>query len=46
MIVEVVLRKQMTLEEYKAMIPISKKKGWEVKAYQVGVFSPPISKEV
>lgn len=33
-IVEVVMRKDMTIEQYYAMIPKARKKGWHIQAFQ------------
>lgn len=38
-VVEVVLRKEMPLGNYRKIISQSKKKGWKVQAYQTGVYS-------
>jgi hypothetical protein len=38
-IVEVVLRKKMTIENYKNIISKSRKQGWFVQAYEIGRFS-------
>lgn len=35
-IVEVVLKKEMTMEAYRNLLPGSRKKGWKVQAYQLG----------
>lgn len=45
-IVEVVMRKKMTLAEYEKMKAISKSKGWNVQAYQEGVYSDGLGKKV
>ncbi|MBB1150261.1 hypothetical protein H4K35_08985 [Myroides sp. NP-2] len=45
-IVEVVMRKKMTLAEYEKMMPISKSKGWNVQAYQEGVCADGLGKKV
>ncbi|STZ28337.1 Uncharacterised protein [Myroides odoratus] len=45
-VVEVVMRKTMTLAEYEKMMPISKSKGWSVQAYQEGAYSDGLGKKV
>lgn len=44
--VEVVLKKQMTYADYKRIFNESKKKGWTVQAYQIGVYSDGQNKQV
>lgn len=45
-IVEVVMKKKMTLVEYEKMMPISKSKGWSIQAYQEGVYSDGLGKKI
>lgn len=44
--VEVILRKKMTYSDYKRIIQQSKDKGWDIKAYQIGFYSPGQQKEI
>lgn len=37
--IEVVMKKNMTYQEYLDMFQQAKKKGWEVQGYQIGFFS-------
>lgn len=34
--IEVVMRKEMTLEAYLRLIPTAKKKNWLIQGYQIG----------
>lgn len=38
-IIEVVMRKQMTLVKYYAMLEKAKKQGWQIKAYQTDFYN-------
>lgn len=44
--VEVVLRKEMTIGAYLKLKASDKSKGWRVQAYQLGVYSSGIREEV
>lgn len=44
--VEVVMRKEMPMSEYKRIYQQSIKKGWKIQAYQLGRFSEPMNKKV
>lgn len=44
--VEIVMRKIAPFRDYKKMILQAMAKGWTIKAYQVGVFSNKLSKEI
>lgn len=35
-IIEVVMRKEVTIEQYYKMIPEAKKKGWHIQGFQKG----------
>ena len=43
--IEVVMRKEMNITNYKGMMKQAKEKGWEVQAYQIGVYSIGLKKE-
>lgn len=45
-IVEVVMRKEMTIGSYLKLKASDKSKGWRIQAYQLGVYSPGIREEV
>ena len=45
-IVEVVLRKEMSVSEYRRIYGQSIKKGWKVQAYQLGRFSEGMSNKI
>ncbi|MDM1497116.1 hypothetical protein HX063_17245 [Myroides odoratimimus] len=45
-IVEVVMRKSMTMSEYERIKNNSKSKGWNIQAYQEGVYSDGLGKKV
>ncbi len=45
-IVEVVMRKEMTIGSYLKLKANDKSKGWRVQAYQLGVYSLGIKEEV
>lgn len=38
-IIDVVMKKEMTIEQYYAMIPQAKTKGWHIQGFQKGVMS-------
>ncbi|MDR2223797.1 MAG: hypothetical protein LBE34_13845 [Flavobacteriaceae bacterium] len=44
--VEVVMRKEMTVSAYRKLLDNDKGKGWRVQAYQLGVYSPGLKEEV
>lgn len=44
--VEVVLKKEMTIEEYRKIIRSSKKKGWSIQAFETGFSTLPLGSEV
>lgn len=45
-IVEVVMRKEMTMASYMKLLSNDKRKGWKIQAYQQEVFSPGLNKEI
>lgn len=45
-IVEVVMRKKMTISEYEAIKNNSKSKGWNIQAYQEGFYSEGTAEKV
>ncbi|MDM1507503.1 hypothetical protein HX089_16585 [Myroides odoratimimus] len=45
-IVEVVMRKSMTMSEYERIKNNSKSKGWNIQAYQEGVYSDGLGKSI
>ncbi len=45
-VVEVVIRKEMTMGEYRKMLPGSRKKGWNIQAYQLGRYSEGIKTKI
>ncbi len=46
MLVEVVMKKQVKLSEYRKMVSAAEQKGWFIRAYQVGFFSEGTKKKV
>ncbi|MDM1535061.1 hypothetical protein [Myroides odoratimimus] len=44
--VEVVMKKEMTIGAYRKLLENDKGKGWRVQAYQLGVYSPGLREEV
>lgn len=45
-VVEVVMRKEMSIGAYLKLMSNDKRKGWQVQAYQLGVYSVGHKKEV
>ena len=45
-IIEVVMRKEMTLYDFNKMKSGARAKGWKVKSFQIGVYSEGIEKEI
>ncbi|MDR2223534.1 MAG: hypothetical protein LBE34_12520 [Flavobacteriaceae bacterium] len=45
-VVEVVMKKQMTIAEYEKIKSNGKSKGWNIQAYQVGVYSDGLGKKI
>ncbi len=45
-IIEVVMRKKMTVAEYEKILKNGRTKGWSVQAYQEGVYSDGLGKKV
>ena len=45
-IVEVVMKKKMTIADYEKIKRNGKSKGWNIQAYQLGVYSDGLSKKV
>lgn len=43
--VEVVMRKEMTVNAYRKLLDNDKGKGWKLQAYQIGVYSPGLKEE-
>lgn len=44
--VEVVMKKEMTISAYRKLLESDKGKGWRIQAYQIGVYSPGLREEV
>ncbi|MEC4083552.1 hypothetical protein [Myroides odoratimimus] len=44
--VEVVMRKEMTVDAYRKLLDNDKGKGWKLQAYQIGVYSPGLKEEI
>ena len=42
-VIEVIMRKEMTMTEYIAMREQAMQKGWKVQGYQLGYFAEPIN---
>lgn len=45
-VIEVVMRKNMTISEYERIRSNGKSKGWNIQAYQLGVYSDGLGKKV
>ncbi|MDM1397101.1 hypothetical protein HX049_07925 [Myroides odoratimimus] len=45
-IIEVVMKKEMTVGAYRKLLDNDKGKGWRMQAYQLGVYSPGLREEV
>lgn len=45
-IVEVVMKKKMTISEYESIKNNGKSKGWNIQAYQEGLYSDGLGKKV
>lgn len=44
--VEVVMKKKMTVEQYRALIEAARKKGWSIQAYEVGYYNDGLKKKM
>ncbi|MFM9400797.1 hypothetical protein ACKLNQ_02520 [Myroides odoratimimus] len=45
-LVEVVMRREMTVGAYRKLLDNDKGKGWRIQAYQIGIYSPGLREEV
>lgn len=45
-VIEVVMRKKLTVAQYRQITQWATKKGWSIQGYQEGVYSEPLSKKI